>query len=89
MRELASLETVTRKNDQLLSAGTKLSPRNGKTAKDHASGAIRSNINNKLQRAAWENDSGKSPFPAATCSGKRHRPASFKAARKSGNRKRN
>jgi hypothetical protein len=79
-KDLASLATVTKRNEQLLSSGTKLGARNGKTAKDHASGAIHKNANNKAKRAAWENGIEKS-FPTDTCSGKRHRPASFKKPR--------
>lgn len=67
--------------------------RSGKTQKDHASGAQRRNENNKAKRGSWSNieNSGRNDknFPAETCAGKRHRPPSFKARRKGGNRKRN
>lgn len=95
MREFLSQKSVTDLNARLAAGNSKLSPRNGKTAKDHASGAIRRNELNKAKRGDWttrvmkEHAGGKShPFPSETVSGKRHRPASFKAPRKAGKRKR-
>lgn len=92
--KLINQESVTLLSERLLTSGGKLAPRTGKTRKMHESGKIRRNELNKQKRGEWttrvskEHGGGKShPFPIETCSGKRHRPAGFKAKRKAGPRK--
>ncbi len=47
--------------------------RTGKTRRDHANGCMKRNQDNKAQREAWQQAGSKdnSPFPVATCNGKR------------------
>lgn len=95
MNKMTSLKTVTEMNERLCEAGKKgLGPRNGKTERDHKSGAHARSIANKVERGNWENECGGNqsakPHPADKKSGgKRNPPSNFKAPRKGGKRKRN
>lgn len=93
--KMTNLAAVTNLNEMLRERGAKgLAPRHGKSQKDKASGAHGRRLANQSERANWENSLGGNtatvPHPAAKRSGgKRNPPASFKAPRKAGNRKRN
>jgi len=47
-------------------------PRQGKTAKDRASGASARSSSNKSARVTWQHDA-KTAFPTTSCNGKKNR----------------
>lgn len=47
--------------------------REGKTARDHASGSHGGHLDNKLERSEYYRDSKNNSFPWHTCNGKRNR----------------
>jgi hypothetical protein len=93
--KMTNLAAVTNLNEMLRERGAKgLAPRHGKSQKDKTSGAHARRLSNGLARASWENACGGNtsavPHPSASkAGGKRNPPASFKAPRKAGKRRRN